>query len=176
MNKKMINRITPSGTISLYDVRVELVRGGQISLNYSDVRKLGGRTSGQIAMSDLRGKSSQITYTLDVRQWPRETAWGFRNGTMGNIFPRNVEGSGLTLSEVFASDIYGNSVFSISLNGNKFTNKVGIVIDHFSEYTFEWSGNQRAYGDQNSNITTSLLNYFRSKNGGSVQVKFRWFN
>lgn len=176
MNKYFLNKATPTGKIGLYDVRVELGRSGQISMNDSDVRKLAGKTSGQIAMSDLRGKSNQIIYTLDVRQWPGETAWGFKNGTMGNISPRNIEGSGLTLSEVRATDLFGNSIFSIALNGSKFTNKVGIIIDSFSEYIFEWSASQGAYGDQNSSITTSLLNYFKSKNGGAVKVKFRWFN
>lgn len=51
----------PTGTISLSQVNTELGKGSTstISLNDSDVRTLGGKASGTISMSDLRGKSSE---------------------------------------------------------------------------------------------------------------------
>ena len=49
---------TPTGTISMYDVRVELGLSGQISLNDSAVRNLAAKGSGTISLNDLRGKSA----------------------------------------------------------------------------------------------------------------------
>lgn len=64
---------TPTGQISLYDVRTELGRGGQISMGDGDVRQLAGRPSGQIAMSDLRGKSLNISFPEQSWYWSRPT-------------------------------------------------------------------------------------------------------
>ena len=56
-----------SGKISLLDVRTELKKDGKISLNDSDVRKLAGKESSQISMSDFYGKSNQSDiYMKDV--------------------------------------------------------------------------------------------------------------
>jgi hypothetical protein len=51
---------TPTGTISMSDVNVELGRSSTttISLNETVVRTLAGVASGTISMNDLRGKSS----------------------------------------------------------------------------------------------------------------------
>ena len=51
---------TPSGQISLDDVNTELdiTPGTQINMNAADVRALAEVPSGQIAMSDLQGKSN----------------------------------------------------------------------------------------------------------------------
>lgn len=54
----MINRTTPTGTISMDDVRTELKVTGTITLNDTNVRKLAGKASGEISMNDLRGKSN----------------------------------------------------------------------------------------------------------------------
>ena len=48
---------TPSGAISLYDVLVEQGLSGTISLNDAVCRNYAGAPSGQISMSQLRGKS-----------------------------------------------------------------------------------------------------------------------
>lgn len=47
-----------SGTIKMSQVRDELKKTGPISLGNADVRKLGGKPSGTIKMSDLYGKSA----------------------------------------------------------------------------------------------------------------------
>lgn len=51
---------TPTGTIGFNDVNTELGKSStaQIGLNDSAVRSLAGKASGQIAFSDLRGKSA----------------------------------------------------------------------------------------------------------------------
>lgn len=51
---------TPTGTIAMSDVNVELGKSSTatISLNDSDVRALAGVSSGAISMDNLRGKSS----------------------------------------------------------------------------------------------------------------------
>lgn len=51
-----------SGTIKMSQVRDELKKTGPISLGNADVRKLGGKPSGTIKMSDLYGKSNYIFY------------------------------------------------------------------------------------------------------------------
>lgn len=50
-----------SGQISMSQVRTELSASGQISLGQSQVRSLAGIASGQIAMSNLWGKSAVTT-------------------------------------------------------------------------------------------------------------------
>lgn len=49
-----------SGTIKMSQVRDELKKTGPISLGNADVRKLGGKPSGTIKMTDLYGKSSTL--------------------------------------------------------------------------------------------------------------------
>lgn len=52
-----------TGSISMEQVRTELKRTGTISLNDTDVRKLAGKASGTIGMSDLRGKKNTESVT-----------------------------------------------------------------------------------------------------------------
>lgn len=54
---------TPTGTISLNDVNVELNKSGTtlITLNDTDVRTLAGVASGAISMDNLRGKTNRVT-------------------------------------------------------------------------------------------------------------------
>lgn len=101
------NRALPStGQISLNDVRVELGRSNQISLNDTDVRKLAGKTSGQIAMSDLRGKSNNASGTITL---------GLESGAMDDFWPPQYIlfagfSSGLTWSKFGSCDntnVYG---------------------------------------------------------------------
>lgn len=47
-----------TGPISLGQVKEELNKTGSISLGSTDVRNLAGKTSGQISLSDLYGKSA----------------------------------------------------------------------------------------------------------------------
>ena len=56
---------TPTGTISLSNVNVELGKASttNITMNNADVRTLAGKASGAISMSDLRGKSSNTVAT-----------------------------------------------------------------------------------------------------------------
>lgn len=57
---------TPSGTISLSDVNVELgyPSATTISLNDAEVRGLAGVPSGEISMSDLQNKSNTYEFTI----------------------------------------------------------------------------------------------------------------
>ncbi|MGL5746148.1 MAG: hypothetical protein ACRCXX_13560 [Cetobacterium sp.] len=52
----MKTKKTKSQSISIGDVRSELRANGELSLNHSRVRRLAGKTTGQIALSDLIGK------------------------------------------------------------------------------------------------------------------------
>jgi hypothetical protein len=58
---------TPTGTIGLADVNVELGRSSTttISLNETAVRTLAGIASGTISMNDLRGKSAETISISD---------------------------------------------------------------------------------------------------------------
>lgn len=57
-----------SGTIKMSQVRDELKKTGPISLGNADVRKLGGKPSGTIKMSDLYGKSAIVMHSC-VFKW-----------------------------------------------------------------------------------------------------------
>lgn len=59
---------TPSGTISLNNVNVELGLAGTttISMNQANVRALAGVPSGAISMQDLQNKSNRITVTATI--------------------------------------------------------------------------------------------------------------
>ena len=59
---------TPSGTISLNDVNVELGLAGTttISMNQTNVRTLAGVPSGAISMQNLQGKSNRITANISI--------------------------------------------------------------------------------------------------------------
>lgn len=59
-----------SGTIKMSQVRDELKKTGPISLGNADVRKLGGKPSGTIKMSDLYGKSAEIKHSCVFRWIP----------------------------------------------------------------------------------------------------------
>ena len=94
-----------SGTIKMSQVRDELKKTGPISLGNSDVRKLGGKPSGTIKMSDLYGKSTIpdgfIEYKLTIERNEEllqfnVIAYGlsceFSNRTYGSIIPSKYEG------------------------------------------------------------------------------------
>ena len=64
-----------SGAISMSQVNTELGRGSttNISLNETAVRTLAGKASGQISMSDLRGKSRGIFRRLRLHRTVQRT-------------------------------------------------------------------------------------------------------
>ena len=74
---------TPTGTISMSDVMSELGISGETSLNDSDVRGLAGKTSGQISMSDLRGKSNTIL--VDFNYDTISNTWTGNSGTTAGL-------------------------------------------------------------------------------------------
>lgn len=55
-----------SGSISFDDIRKELKKSGEISMNDSNVRKLAKKETGEISMKDFLGKSniSSVTFLL----------------------------------------------------------------------------------------------------------------
>lgn len=59
---------TPSGTISLSDVNIELgfASNATINMGAAAVRTLGERPSGFIGMGNLRGKSNRVTVNLTI--------------------------------------------------------------------------------------------------------------
>ncbi|MGL5717215.1 MAG: hypothetical protein ACRCX2_29660 [Paraclostridium sp.] len=58
---------TPTGTISLNDVRNELKISGQIDMNNAAVRKLANKTSGTISLNDLKGKSNTVVGNITLK-------------------------------------------------------------------------------------------------------------
>lgn len=94
---------TPSGTISLDDVNVELEKasGSTISMNDSLVRLLADKSSGAISMDDLRGKSyitplygpaapqgweeTDFGVFGDAELYKIESSFSFQNQSLGSI-------------------------------------------------------------------------------------------
>ena len=74
---------TPTGQISMSDVMSELGISGATSLNDSDVRGLAGKASGQISMSDLRGKSASIL--VDFSYNVISNTWTGNSGTTAGL-------------------------------------------------------------------------------------------
>lgn len=112
-----------SGQISMSQVNTELRRGATtgISLGEAAVRTLAGKASGQISMSDLRGKSSNTHQLTIGKQTNTSNAYyGFRDTSgaprTGELTPRTVAGVSKSIAELFARS---NNLASptISLNG-----------------------------------------------------------
>jgi len=76
---------TPTGAISLNDVRIELGVTGAISLNDPMVRSLAGIASGPISLAALRGKSSGVVHNIVSGQGGSNPIW--RGYTRGDVAP-----------------------------------------------------------------------------------------
>jgi alpha-tubulin suppressor-like RCC1 family protein len=104
---------TPTGTISLSDVNIELGRSAtaQINMNDADVRTLAGVPSGAISMNDLRGKSfiNNIIY-----------AWG--NNQHGRLGTNNLTSYSSPVTVVGGitdwTQVSAGNDFSLALRGN----------------------------------------------------------
>lgn len=113
-----------TGSISLGQVITELsIPIDQISLNQTNVRILAGKSSGQISMSDLRGKSNGGSTGQYVSGGPYtvEAAWvfyGYSNSSWGvggsRIGPPQAFGTGGHTVTAVLSD--GGENFSITLS------------------------------------------------------------
>ena len=88
---------TPTGTISLNDVNVELGLAGTttISMNQTNVRTLAGVPSGAISMNDLRGKSNRVSLSY--------------------VFSANTANAALNLSAI-SGYVAGKSDITVTIN------------------------------------------------------------
>lgn len=96
-----------SGQISLLQVRTELGLSGQISLASGAVRSLAGVASGQIRLTDLRGKSSRPTATVTRGINNNNDAKGYYSGAYG----------AMTLTSFSGRTVVGVSARSNDTNG-----------------------------------------------------------
>jgi hypothetical protein len=119
-----------SGQISLSQVNTELSIASttQISLNQTNVRTLAGVASGQIAMSNLHGKSSAVdvvgsaventTLTLtapagkvfasiNYARYGANGLWGYNNTAITNAFIGRNSGSIGATNDIFGDPIFG---------------------------------------------------------------------
>lgn len=187
---------TPTGTISLLDVRNELGMGGQIDMNNANVRKLGGRPSGQIAMSDLRGKSNKLNYKLTVGSVTGDLSQdmntvGFSKDsvfTCGNLVGQQVENSSLYITHVtysvmknsiapFFINLYSSTLIPNELvgKGSKHTNHVDVTMSG-KTFRFSWGSHNGQMGYLNTANLSELVTIMNSNLNKTIDVTFRWFN
>jgi hypothetical protein len=99
-----------TGPISLGQVKEELNKTGSISLGSTDVRNLAGKTSGQISLSDLYGKSN--TKEVNVQLFQSNDIYTWKKISINyNIV------SGKLIIKTTDSDV--GIVFKTDYNGNK---------------------------------------------------------
>jgi len=171
---------TPTGTISINDVRNELGISGTTSLNDSDVRGLAGKSSGQISMNDLRGKTKTLlvafSYNTISNTWTGNsgTSSGLQINTNKTI---TVAGSGGTTqtwlqSSGTASDYevkcqynYGDNLGDASLADTWFT----LSEDRF----FGVSSGGQTGGDKFGNFTITIRKRSATSDSVSDTVNFR---
>lgn len=112
-----------SGPISLGQVRTELKLTGPISLGQTQVRKLAGKQTGIIKMSDLYGKSAENVVEFWVRGiWNTGFYYGWgENGNNPKIETDNgqpviitIAGRNFTLKKTMAYSDETNNSFSFS--------------------------------------------------------------
>lgn len=135
---------TPTGTISLNDVNVELGKSAtaNITMNDSNVRVLAGitGTNTQISMNDLRGKTYDVTgptmtisrsgsgtvgvgETLTITFTSNETTTNFVLGdvTITNGTLTSFSGSGTTYTATYTPPTNSSGTTTISVAANTFT-------------------------------------------------------
>lgn len=148
---------TPTGTITMADVNVELGLPSTtlISLNDTAVRNLAGIPSGTISMNDLRGKSNALPYVaVGTSVAPRVNAYTWSSGSgFGSKFsdPATMP----TTSAVYSVD-YNTSVSTLAWSAYQSTGSIGNLIS----YPWSSSGFGTAYSAP-SPIASSLTNQVR---------------
>ena len=169
-----------SGTISMSQVNSELGLSATaaISLNDTRVRNLAGRSSGQISMSDLRGKSSSTHRIIIGKQTYASNYYcGFREvsgaNPMGDLTPRTVSGVSKPIVELFAISNNLNSP-TISIDGLwSGTIEVVIPVDGISVYfSFDGQSTKGTMISPNTNASSfsqSLIN----RNWQTVDINIR---
>lgn len=166
-----------TGPLSFGDINVELgrPRGQQLNFNDAAARALAGKPSGQISISDFRGKSaiamSGHTMVAGARTTskPSSTQVGFLRGTIGSMSPGTV--GGYTIQALNHSTLSPGVMFTL----------LGLVpVGTFSRLevwrgsTLVFSGSLEADGrDPNSNQTFWLWQLANNpfSNGAAHDVK-----
>lgn len=120
-----------TGTISIYDVAVELgISASGLNLNDSRVRTLAGLPSGTISFANLQGKTgppSQVN-TLDIGYANVFTDGSF-NPARGSMTASNVY-QGEKIYQLFLDSGSGNGPYRITLDvSTGFTSAFTVVID-----------------------------------------------
>lgn len=107
----------PTGTISLSDVNVELIKSATatISLNDADVRALAAVPSGLIDLQDLQGKSAVFAYTITTNQTDLNLrTLALANGWNG-VYPAQITvGSGVSIN----GSVAANSTPALTIDGS----------------------------------------------------------
>lgn len=161
-----------TGAISMSQVNTELGRGSttNISLNETAVRTLAGKASGQISMSDLRGKSNAHTcvWTIGARGsrygFDADAGYGAMTNRTGIATPRTSPGYTNTIQALYQESGYLYLVFSNGAPGTielLFNNEFGVL--YFSGWT-QVSGEDPDY--YRSRVPFSAYNLSQSKYQG----------
>jgi hypothetical protein len=143
--------MTPTGTITLSDVNIELGRAANATIYMGEplVRELAGIPSGTITLNDLRGKSSfATTHIVSVVQC-YNNARGY-DELASNTGARNptTASNGTNITRIFASD---QNTADIRVTGD-FTalyNRISIkdfVLDHPLAPYYESKTNETYFG------------------------------
>ena len=169
-----------SGAISMSQVNTELKKTAtaQVSLGDSAVRTLAKKSSGQISMSDLHGKSSSTHRIIIGKQTYASNYYcGFREvsgaNSMGDLTPRTVSGVSKPIVELFAISNNLNSP-TISIDGLwSGTIEVEIPVDGISVYfSFDGRSTKGTMISPNTNASSfsqSLIN----RNWQTVDINIR---
>ena len=169
-----------TGAISMSQVNTELRRTStaQISLGETAVRTLAKKSSGQISMSDLHGKSSSTHRIIIGKQTYASYYYcGFREvsgaSSMGDLTPRTVSGVSKPIVELFAISNNLNSP-TISIDGLwSGAIEVEIPVDGISVYfSFDGRSTKGTMISPNTNASSfsqSLIN----RNWQTVDINIR---
>jgi hypothetical protein len=107
----------PTGTISLSQVNVELLKSATatISLNDADVRALAAVPSGLIDLQDLQGKSAVFAYTITTNQTDLNLrTLALANGWNGTYAAQITIGSGVSIN----GSVAANSTPALTIDGS----------------------------------------------------------